>query len=169
VHWAPGFGDQFSHRNCHPDRGNHGPTQGGEKPASATSSPWKRPLAPLSSRPERSAVEGPAVLRLFPGNVFRRSEPGFPPSQCWQRDLRVLAYILLTVRKRLSWLPKKSSCPLDAAPEPYYCESRIRRRSRLATMALLGVALARSARASASNHPKHQRSRSMPWVLQTAR
>jgi hypothetical protein len=31
-------------------------------------SPWKH--RPLSSRPERSAVEGPAVRRLFLGNVF---------------------------------------------------------------------------------------------------
>jgi hypothetical protein len=33
-----------------------------------------------------------------------------------------------------------------------------------ATMAMLGVASARSARASAANHPKHQRSLSMTWV-----
>ena len=31
---------------------------------------WKRLPSPLSSRPERSAVEGPAVRRLLLGNVF---------------------------------------------------------------------------------------------------
>jgi hypothetical protein len=31
---------------------------------------WKRHPSPLSSRPERSAVEGPAVQRVSHGNVL---------------------------------------------------------------------------------------------------
>jgi hypothetical protein len=50
-------------------------------------------------------------------------------------------------KKRLPWLPKKSSYPLDAAQKPYYCESKIRRRSRPATTAPLGLVPVRSARA----------------------
>ena len=39
-----------------------GPTQGDEKPLLFSNySLWKRHPTPLSSRPERSAVEGPAV------------------------------------------------------------------------------------------------------------
>jgi hypothetical protein len=51
------------------------------------------------------------------------------------------------VQKAPAMVTKKSSYPLDAAPKPYYCESKIRRRSRLATTALLGLAPVRSARA----------------------
>jgi hypothetical protein len=48
------------------------PTQGDEKRLlSSNRSLWKRHPPPLSSRPERSAVEGSAVPRTFLGNVFR--------------------------------------------------------------------------------------------------
>ncbi len=45
------------------------PTQGDEKGFCFL----EAPPSPLSSRPERSAVEGPAVRRLSLGNVFRQS------------------------------------------------------------------------------------------------
>jgi hypothetical protein len=37
--------------------------------------------SPLSSRPERSVVEGPGVQPTFTGNVFRPERPGFPTAQ----------------------------------------------------------------------------------------
>jgi hypothetical protein len=35
----------------------------------------------LSSRPERSVVEGPAVLGTLRGDVFRQSVPGLPHAE----------------------------------------------------------------------------------------
>src|SRR5882757_6568546 len=43
-------------------------------------------------------------------------------------------------KKRLPWLPNKSSNPLDAGQKPYYCGSKNKRRSRLATATLLSLA-----------------------------
>jgi hypothetical protein len=52
----------------------------------------------------------------------------------------------------LPWLPKKSYPPIDTVQKPYYCESRNKRRRRLATTALPGLAPVRSTRASAATH-----------------
>jgi hypothetical protein len=52
----------------------------------------------------------------------------------------------------LPWLPKKSYPPIDAVQKPYYGESRNKRRRRLATTALPGLAPVRSTRASAATH-----------------
>jgi hypothetical protein len=52
---------------------------------------------------------------------------------------------------------QKNSLPLalDAAQKPYYCVSKLfKRQRRLATTALLGLAPARSTRASAAHHRK---------------
>ena|ERR1700677_3516222 len=60
--------------SCHPNRRDHGrPTQDDEKRLSSCScSPRKRP-SPLSSRPERSVVEGPAVQRSFSASAVLAS------------------------------------------------------------------------------------------------
>jgi hypothetical protein len=53
-----------------------------------------------------------------------------------------------------AWLPKKSSPALDAPQKPYYCGSKNPHVSAVFTTALLGLAPARSTRASAANHRK---------------
>jgi hypothetical protein len=47
------------------------PTQGDEKRLGPATTPYRTATLSLSSRPERSGVEGPAVPRTLPGNVFR--------------------------------------------------------------------------------------------------
>jgi hypothetical protein len=51
-----------------------------------------------------------------------------------------------------TWLPKKSSLPLDGLQKPYYCESKFKRQRRLATTVLFGLAPVLAARAAAANH-----------------
>src|SRR5258707_14998706 len=51
-----------------------GPTQGDEKRVGPAPTLYGTVALSLSSRPERSGAEGPAVLRTLLGNVFRRSE-----------------------------------------------------------------------------------------------
>jgi hypothetical protein len=86
----------------------------------------------LSSRPERSAVEGPAVRRLILGNVFRKPipqplQPESPLSPCHRpdrkwRDRSVAKWRDLQCALRLSQiLPLKRSQmnhPLGIRPSP---------------------------------------------------
>ena len=51
-----------------------------------------------------------------------------------------------------AWLPKTSSPALDVAQKPYHSVSRNPHVSAVFTTALLGLAPARSTRASAANH-----------------
>jgi hypothetical protein len=46
----------------------------------------------LSSRPERSEVEGPAVLRTTRGNVFRRGTMALRPTQGDENGLKGTAF-----------------------------------------------------------------------------
>ena len=59
------------------------PTQGDEKHLDPASTLNGAVTLSLSSRPERSAVEGPAVPQTFRGNVFRQNVPEFPASLHW--------------------------------------------------------------------------------------
>jgi hypothetical protein len=47
------------------------PTQGNEKHLGSASTLWGTDTSSLSSRPERSGAEGPAVPRTLRGDVFR--------------------------------------------------------------------------------------------------
>jgi hypothetical protein len=69
---------------------------------SATAVPGSTTL-PLSSRAERSAVEGPAVQRLFLGNAFRKSETKW-------RDLHSLRNSPRHLRAPGCWPTKHRSC-----------------------------------------------------------
>src|ERR1700748_119344 len=66
----------FSNRTVIPTGGIMGlwPTQGDEKHLDPASTLNGAVTLSLSSRPERSAAEGPAVPQTFRGNVFRQSE-----------------------------------------------------------------------------------------------
>src|ERR1700721_3090690 len=62
-------------QNCHLDRRHHGPAahpRGCKGPSVQQPLSMEAPPSPLSSRPERSVVEGSAVLRTHLGNVFRQ-------------------------------------------------------------------------------------------------
>jgi hypothetical protein len=59
------------------------PTQGNEKRLGPASTLYGTVTLSLSSRPERSGAEGPAVPQTLPGDVFRQSVPGFPATQRW--------------------------------------------------------------------------------------
>jgi hypothetical protein len=81
---------------------------------------------PLSSRPERSAVEGPAVRRLILGNVFRKPipqplQPESPLFPC-HPDRSVAKWRDLQCALRLSQIhPRKRSQrnhPLGIRPSP---------------------------------------------------
>ena len=63
---------------CHLDRGVMGlrPTQGDEKRLVPATSLYGIVTLALSSRPERSGAEGPAVPRTLRGDVFRPERSG---------------------------------------------------------------------------------------------
>jgi hypothetical protein len=55
-------------------------------------------LSALSSRPERSGVEGPAVQRTSPGNVFRHTDPR--PGDQTKRNLKPSSSLLSRLKDR---------------------------------------------------------------------
>jgi hypothetical protein len=61
----------------------------------------------------------------------------------------------LSLSTALAWLPNEFSSALDAVQKPYYCGNRYSHvRAVLPRRLCLGLATARSARASAASHPE---------------
>ncbi len=110
---TPAFGSEPAR-----ERGWARPTQGDEKRFLFSGSP----PSPLSSRPERSAVEGPAVRRLFLGNVFRQRNHGPSATQGDEKPLLFSNYPF--------WKRHPPLCHLDRS-EPGFPTSRCWRRPRV--------------------------------------
>jgi hypothetical protein len=66
------------------------------------------PSTPLSSRPERSAVEGPAVRRISLGNVFRQSAAQWR-SECGESFLERFDNLFFNVISKV-----RTQCPAIA-------------------------------------------------------
>jgi hypothetical protein len=102
--------------------------QGNQKPLGPATTPYETVTPSLSSRPERSGAEGPAVPRTFPGNVFRTEQrnlqlPKEPPelhhdktSDANQREgnsvsgtrdnpSRLVKTLALPISRKPSWVP----------------------------------------------------------------